>query len=431
MILKHLRVAQLRAFEQAEFEFRPSMNLLVGINGVGKSTVLDALRMLLSQVLPEISGSRSKALRFTTDDITVGRDVLDVELVCGTGDVSFSYLVHKPREENVSDPDREGQVRHQTIETPERTEWTPASRTVAEQLGRGKVQPLAVYFSSHRSLPDLATPPRQSASGGRAAAFAESLEPRRLRIREIIDWWLAREALAREGLPSAHRQLDALNEAVLTFLDGCDNLRAVKEPKPTLLIDKAGMTLDVRQLSDGERGVLALVLDLTRRLAQANPRSGNPAHDGSAVVLVDELDLHLHPLWQRSIAQRLTNTFPRCQFIATTHSPLIISEVEPEGITVLLRDAERVMVRRAGQSYGLDVNWILDHLMGGASRPKPAQDKINEIEDALEEGELNSARRLLEGLREMLHGYDGEVARLEASINTLEALADEVDPEES
>jgi predicted ATP-binding protein involved in virulence len=95
-----------------------------------------------------------------------------------------------------------------------------------------------------------------------------------------------------------------------------------------LLVTKDGMLLDARQLSDGERGLLALVLDLAKRLSQANPGLSDPVKLGEAVVLIDELDLHLHPKWQRTIVERLTKVFPRCQFIATT-LPQIVAAVEP------------------------------------------------------------------------------------------------------
>ena len=101
------------------------------------------------------------------------------------------------------------------------------------------------------------------------------------------------------------------------------------EPKPQLLIEKQGAVIPVAKLSDGERGMLALVFDLTRRLAQANPNLDDPAAEGVGVVLIDEIDLHLHPEWQRTIVTNLPETFPRLQFIATTHSPQVIGEVLP------------------------------------------------------------------------------------------------------
>ena len=85
-------------------------------------------------------------------------------------------------------------------------------------------------------------------------------------------------------------------------------------------IDRGDVTLQIPQLSDGERGMLALVLDLAKRLSQANPSLADPLSESQAVVLIDELDLHLHPKWQRHVARKLMATFPGCQFIAT--SPL-------------------------------------------------------------------------------------------------------------
>ena len=94
-------------------------------------------------------------------------------------------------------------------------------------------------------------------------------------------------------------------------------------------------TIPVRQLSDGERGILAFVLDLTRRFAQANPNFTDPASEAEAIVLIDEIDLHLHPKWQRQIIHNLTTTFPCCQFIATTHSPQVVASVEPDQVHLL------------------------------------------------------------------------------------------------
>ena len=172
------------------------------------------------------------------------------------------------------------------------------------------------------------------------------------------------------------------------------------------------------------------VFDLARRLSQANPRLDDPLRDGKAVVLIDELDLHLHPSWQRIVVEKLTATFPNCQFIASTHSPQIIGECDPAGLILLAKEDGKVVVAQGGhQGFGLDSSWILEHLMGTAPRNVSVQMQINCVEDAIEDGDLTIARKHLADLREMIHGDDGEVVRLEASINNLEALADEVDSE--
>lgn len=442
MELKHLTLTHIRAFDQAEFEFQPGMNLLVGINGAGKSTVLDVLRIMLSQTLPKITASRSRPLEFDkANDITVGQGALTAELSFTAAGIPFEHFIHIPREDYVVDRQQEGVVRGQTYDLPERNDLKPDGNAIPNHLKSSKEQPLVLYFSTHRSLPSMAAPSKAISAGGQAAAFAEALGHRELRIREFADWWLVQQALAHEKAQDDRQmslfengyyneylyRLDALDAALSRFLDNCTNLQAVRNPEPTLLIDKDGKTLDIRMLSDGERSMIALVLDLARRLAIANPQLESPLTKGKAVVLIDELDLHLHPRWQRTIANQLTETFPNCQFIASTHSPQIIGEVNPKGLNFLVRENGQVKVYSGTQGYGLDTNWILENLMGTPARSPEAQAQIDSVETALEDGELDKARAELEKLRSMLHGEDGEVVRLEASINNLEALANEVD----
>ena len=158
-------------------------------------------------------------------------------------------------------------------------------------------------------------------------------------------------------------------------------------------------------------------------MARLNPHLGADALAGTpGIVLIDELDLHLHPRWQRHVVADLRRTFPLVQFVTTTHSPQIISEVQPENLILMRPEG---VAERGRQSYGLDTNWILKHVMGADERPAPAQAKIDQIERAMESQDWQTARVRLNDLREMLHGDDAESTRLEASINTLEILADE------
>jgi predicted ATP-binding protein involved in virulence len=193
------------------------------------------------------------------------------------------------------------------------------------------------------------------------------------------------------------------------------------------LIDQDGATLDIRQLSDGERSVLALILDIARRLILANPKLEDPLREGAAIILIDEIDLHLHPQWQRKIASDLTRTFPNCQFIATTHSPQVIGETQPDQL-ILLKEADgRVIPQQSGQSYGLDTNYVLEQIMETPSRSPPVSAAIDAVEEALEGADLDLAREKLSELRKLQHGDDPNSVGLEAAINNLEALADEAD----
>jgi predicted ATP-binding protein involved in virulence len=138
----------------------------------------------------------------------------------------------------------------------------------------------------------------------------------------------------------------------------------------------------------------------------------------------------MHPRWQREIVSRLMVTFPKCQFVITTHSPQIISEVQPENLLLLRQEGDRIVPERCGQAYGLDANYVLEHIMGTAPRAAPATQAIHAVEDALERGDLAVARERLEMLRTLLHGDDAAVVGLEATINNLEALGDAAYSEE-
>ena len=144
------------------------------------------------------------------------------------------------------------------------------------------------------------------------------------------------------------------------------------------------------------------------------------------VVLIDELDVHLHPRWQRRVATDLKSAFPRIQFVCTTHSPQVIGEVAPEEIRIL---DDAALGRAPAHSYGLDSNAILVDVMGADTRTPTGARTIEAVEAALEEGDLAKAREELDRLRQLQHGETRDTARLEATINNLEVLTDaEHDP---
>ncbi len=421
MQLKRLSLTHVRAFEQAEFEFRPGMNLLVGVNGAGKSTVLDVLRKMLSQTLPKFAAASSRiTIPFEKDDITVGQRALTAHLEFETAGTVFKHLVHLPREGYVIDDARDGEVRDQTYELIERNDLTPDKPRILRPLREQSEQPLALYFSPHRSLPNMQSPNKSETAGNQAAAYINALVNHRgLHLRELAQWWLVQEALFQESGDKLYtRRLTILNDAISTFLDNCANLRGVREPEVTLLINKEDTTLDVRQLSDGERSVLAMVFDLAQRLAKSNPKLEDPLREGKAVVLIDELDLHLHPGWQRAIVEKLTRTFPNCQFIATTHSPQIVGEVPPENIIILEASLQPY---RPLQSLGMDSNWILQFLMGDTNRNLTIVQKLDDISELIEEDQFEQAASEINELREHIGDFP-ELVRLQTRLDRLQIL---------
>lgn len=413
MKIRQLSLANVRAFDQVGFGFDPAFTLLVGINGVGKTTALETLRICLSRLVPQFTASRARPDAFDLDDIQIGADFLQIDLDLEISGEEYRYLLLKQRDEHK--PDKPGSVRQDTFETPDREELSPDLDAEARALKTAKSQPVAVYFSTRRSLVSDEQPRSGRASGGQAAAYADALSERPLRLAEFASWMRAQEELSIE-LPRARLHLDALQMAASRFLPNCSGLRAEVADRPRLLIDKQGTTLDVRQLSDGERSMLALVLDLARRLSQANPELEDPIRDGKGVVLIDELDLHLHPTWQRKVVGQLTKTFPACQFIATTHSPQIIGEVPHEKIRII-REGE---VFTPEYSFGIDSSRVLEELMETAPRNTNVEEQIGTIARLIADGKREQAIAAIDALSSEIGEDDPEVTRARTLLDFME-----------
>jgi predicted ATP-binding protein involved in virulence len=432
MIVERLTVEQFRGFQsRTSIDIKAQWTIIVGENGVGKTSVLWALRVLLSHFLSKFTRSKAKALRFTSDDITRRWPYLRAEATVwmpGDRDSRARCTAQKNASSFIKSEEIDGRPREHAVDTPDKYE------VEIEQLTSSSLAtptaPLAVYYSAHRSLAREVKTRRARAIGGVRAAYVEALDDRDLSLVEAAEFWRNESVLEEtDGRPARANQ--AIERALPVFLGEFRNIRIEGSEKQRLVIDKWGTTLDLSQLSAGERGMLAVLIDLTRRLAIANPGLEDPAQSGQAVVLIDELDLHMHPRWQRTIVSKLAATFPKCQFIATTHSPQIISEVQPDSLLLLREEEGNIQPQRCGQAYGLDANYVLEHIMGTAPRAEPATDAIHAVEDALESGDIEKARSRLNLLRTLLHGDDPVVVGLEATINNLETLADATDSEEN
>jgi energy-coupling factor transporter ATP-binding protein EcfA2 len=184
----------------------------------------------------------------------------------------------------------------------------------------------------------------------------------------------------------------------------------------TFLVDKQGVTLALEQLSDGEALTLLLVGDLARRLTDV--RAGpDDALARAGVVLVDELEQHLHPRWQRAVLPALMATFPNVQFITTTHSPVVLGTIARENV-VWLHEFRRVDAMP--RTYGRDVTTLLVDVMRLSPHPEPVESLLARIAEALDAEDFRRARELLNDLEKLLGPDDPDVIRNQAALSFLE-----------
>lgn len=174
------------------------------------------------------------------------------------------------------------------------------------------------------------------------------------------------------------QHLDFVNDAIETLVPEVRNLEVDRSSgKPRLLVENFGNKVNITQLSQGQKMLVALTGDLARRLVTLNPLSANPLH-GHGIVVIDEIELHLHPKWQQEILIGLQATFPNLQFIVTTHSPQVLSTVDNKCIRQMSLDdsGQPTVITPTFQTKGVTSADILARIMETNSVPEKLEEAV-------------------------------------------------------
>jgi len=186
-------------------------------------------------------------------------------------------------------------------------------------------------------------------------------------------------------------------------------------------VTKKNKIVTVNQLSDGEKCLIAMLGDLARRMAIANPQNPYPL-TGTGVIIIDEIDLHLHPQWQRFVVPKLLEVFPNCQFFISTHSPNIITHVQPESLHFMEQTEMGIKIDPVQESYGKNVDRILEDLMGlETTRPKEIAEALKDIYEQISQNQLEAAKNNINDLRAKIKD-DPELIRSEVIIRRKEII---------
>jgi len=413
MKLESLSLANCRGFEQIDINFEPDVTLIAGVNGVGKSTVLRALVVLLSRAIPEFTPSRSVPLYFTDDDIYNDKSALNASAQIHIRDQSIYAGIQRLRSTESkgdrfvtlqtgganAEPTDFAQTLRDRILTGDLQAGSKQIRSTFAQMKNSSRHPLAVYFSPKRQLSSQPRTLPDDTALSPSIAYWEALDDREVNLRYFMHWFRIQEKLGISDEPRRLKVLKSLNHVVNDLIPEFSNLRVQEQPRLGFLVDKCSKPFYLHQLSDGERGLLALVFDLTRRLAIANPDSDDPIAEGVALVLIDEIELHLHPKWQRDVMIRLPKIFKSCQFVITTHSPQVLGEVHARCVRLLNTKEGRVVVETPAMSYGVDSNWILNVLMGADEMDQDVGRELEDISRLIQARELEMAKTKISFLR--------------------------------
>jgi predicted ATP-binding protein involved in virulence len=223
---------------------------------------------------------------------------------------------------------------------------------------------------------------------------------------------LENEERVQKGLAYQDKLLNAVRSAIYIFLPSFSDLKIMRKDKLRMVVNKGEKSIEVNQMSDGEKCTLAMIGDLARRLAIANPVLNNPL-EGNGIVLIDELELHLHPDWQRKFVTRLEATFPNIQFIITTHSPQVLGELINTPIFILhSNEYDDVSVSVISSLFGKDSNMILEQYMGASSKNIEIKEDINTLFEHIMNGEIKEATEIYIGLKKIL-GNEPDLVKAE------------------
>ncbi|WP_437713108.1 AAA family ATPase [Sorangium sp. So ce448] len=435
MRIDEIRLLNFRAFERFALHLDPRLTVLVGRNGTGKTTVLEGLAVALGAWLSFFNASRDdrpipkSAARFVT---TMHGGVPSTATcypvrVEASGETPLGHVAWA-RELRGADSRTTTGVTKSGREGPlEATRFMPRGIEDAISGAEPIALPVLAYYGTGRLWHHKRDRnPERAGLKSRLQGYRAALEA--ASDQKGFEAWMAwREEdrvqrlarAAEEGRPLSEvrsPELEGVSAAACACLEGARRIYYSANHQELRVDFLDGSSLPFGALSDGQRNLIAVAADIAWRATQLNPQLGAEAPArATGVVLIDEVDLHLHPAWQWHVLDDLLRAFPGIQFVVTTHSPQVMSAAPRGSVRLLDPDHQAHRVERIA---GKDTNTILEDILGAPSRLKETQDKLDELARLIDDGQLEAAKALLAELSSLLGEDDAQIvtARWEISM---------------
>jgi len=405
MKIHSLQLQNFRGFEKLDLALDPSLTLLIGENGAGKTAVLDGLAVALREFLfrlsvaPEFSINAEDArVRVYSHDGVVDRQPqwpveIQVQAALDTEAVKWSCFSHGP--ENA------------TLHRTDHPAWLEVELASRVRAGEAHPLPVVAYYGTYRLWPRRDVAEAKRDVGSRFDGYVDALDAAS-NHRQLADWMFVQTIVELQRRKEVS-QLRAIERAVCQCIEGATRFFFDVQERE-LVLERAGAEpLFFSMLSDGYRNLVALVADIAWRASVLNPHFGaDAAARSEGVILIDEIDLHLHPRWQRRILGDLRRTFPGLQFVTTTHSPQVLSSVRREEVRVFKNNA---LVDAQPFVEGRDTNSLLEDIFGVPERPAEVSARIDEMSRVLDDEHYEPGAKLLDALEAQLGPDDPAVIR--------------------
>ena len=439
MHIKHITVKNFRCFEHLEFDLNPDINIFVGNNGSGKSAVLDAIAGAMFPYVHHIqkmmaSKNKDNSTIFVRDYPVIENDSgqkkqmeFVVVLDLFNWNTIYSTKINKSHDNEridiINSPSFPLSLSRKNLANPEKT-------SDFDVLENNRVSILSViaYYKGNRNLSNninLKTITNQYFD--RFDSLKNAFDAI-ANFTDLINWFFIREfeelrqGKSRGDINYELPDLQQVRNAIKTIIHPEARVYCTQTTSIKLMVEWTMETgekreLTLNQLSAGYRNMLALVMDFARRLAQANPHLENPL-EAEAILMIDELDLHLHPTWQQKIIPDLRKVFPNTQIIATTHSPEIVTTVDRDQVWIL----EDYQIKPCPYlTKGMKSSDIVRYVLGLQNlRPDTEESrKLTALFQAIDNENLEEAKRLQQELQEW-EFFDADMTRADMQIRRLE-----------
>ena len=425
MRIDKLRIRNFRGIEDLEINLHKQFNLFIGENGAGKTAILEALSVAVGSFFSGMPGVQNRHIR-TTDiryfktpegsyEYTANTKIEVLNAQINGKEISWYKERNGPQGSNImgkGSPIRLlSEELNNTLKDSKRT--TSMDLPVIAYYSTARLWKVHIENKKEEGVND--TTVRRLPT--RYRGYKDALEIRST-FKIMLDWFKSKfsEIIVNQN---STFQLDCVRDVIINNIPGATKVKWVfdKDQIQTLyIVFDNGKEIPFHFLSDGYRNLLAIFADLAYRCVTLNPHFGKEANlNSEGVVLIDELDLHLHPAWQKNIINQLKETFPKIQFVATTHSPFIIQETN-EGELFKLQNNGEINIGGANEYSLEDIAEYLQKVKDPAwsIRKKEMYEAAKEYFDLLQKLSPNTPPEELNQIRERLNilgkAYSGNVA---------------------
>ncbi len=431
--LQDIHIQNFRGFEEVDIHFDEKLTVFIGINGSGKTSILELLADMFRQYINRTHkfGRNSFVLNAKNDVNFKKVETINEFLL------NINYWDYKI--------DKEG-YRNDELELKKEQSicfynlYNSLSSNFYLQLDNGETDISIIYNDiinrilqrgkEKVHLPVLAYYPCGSLNSSQNATetdyinshvldvYLDFLDNKNVNFKQLKNWfdWRQKLDLQRrdKGVINSDNAITnqiyadiikMLNDEEATYENIYIDWENIREGEFVLV--KNGAELRENQFSSGEKMLFTLVADISAKMAVANPTSPNPSKDGVGVVLIDEIDLHLHPKWQRKVITKLQEIFPKVQFVVTTHSAEVLKEIDRKHLRIIKNGQ---VIDNVPFIKGRDTNSILEDVFEHSERPEAYQEKLDSFYRILE-GDKTKAGKILAELKEDWGEMDSEIVR--------------------